>query len=340
MRRAARITAGLIMAIAGGGAAAADASRLALVIGNSAYTNLPALGACAASVNVVSAALKRAGFDVTQRLDPSNGRMGAAIAEFADALASAPGSVAVAYYCGYVVAFDGRMFLLPVSADLERATDALTQGMVSRALINAVVTSNVTSGLVLLDTAVTPKTAAGLALDTLVNPAELGNRALVAANSPAPLPDGPTPLAAALAAGLAASEIETRAMLKDMRDALQGTPGLKLAVFEPAYPTWLRGGPSAPPNVVAVPPPQPLPVPVTAAPAGPTRPTEPAALNELDRRRVQLALQRLGYYAGNVDGITGADTLAAIRRFQHELGAAMTGHLTAEQASRLLADGR
>jgi peptidoglycan hydrolase-like protein with peptidoglycan-binding domain len=51
---------------------------------------------------------------------------------------------------------------------------------------------------------------------------------------------------------------------------------------------------------------------------------------------VQLALQRLGYYAGQVDGVFGPESLAAIRRFQHELGAEMTGRLTADQAARLL----
>lgn len=34
-------------------------------------------------------------------------------------------------------------------------------------------------------------------------------------------------------------------------------------------------------------------------------------------RRIQLALQRLGYYKDKVDGVVGQDTLAAIRRFQH-----------------------
>jgi peptidoglycan hydrolase-like protein with peptidoglycan-binding domain len=51
-------------------------------------------------------------------------------------------------------------------------------------------------------------------------------------------------------------------------------------------------------------------------------------------------LQRLGYYDGKVDGIFGADTLAAIRRFQHELKSNMTGRLTNDQLGRLLPDAR
>ena len=56
-------------------------------------------------------------------------------------------------------------------------------------------------------------------------------------------------------------------------------------------------------------------------------------------RRIQLALQRLGYYKDKVDGVVGQDTLAAIRRFQHELRTDMTGRLTKAQADRLLAAG-
>ena len=60
-------------------------------------------------------------------------------------------------------------------------------------------------------------------------------------------------------------------------------------------------------------------------------------MTDVDRRRIQTALARLGYYDGKIDGIFGPDSRAAIRRYQHELGAEMTGRLTATQASRLIA---
>ncbi len=339
MWRWAGLMAGAIVA-AGSGAVAADAPHLALVIGNSAYAALPPLGACRASASAVSAALKRAGFDVTERRDLSNGAMGAAITEFGDALARQPGSVAVVYACGYAVAFDGRVFLLPVSANLERATDTLTQGVVSRILSSSVLAAGASAGLVLLDSAAPPGRTAALPLDTMINPAGLGTTGFVAADSTAPLPDGATPLAAALVAGLATPEVEARAMLKDLQEALRGIPGLAVSVFPPASPAWLRGGPAAQPAPVAVPAPPPAAPPGAAAPAPTGPPPEPAMFNEADRRRVQLALQRLGYYDSTVDGIYGPETIAAIRRFQHELGTEMTGQLTAEQAARLLLDAR
>jgi peptidoglycan hydrolase-like protein with peptidoglycan-binding domain len=61
-----------------------------------------------------------------------------------------------------------------------------------------------------------------------------------------------------------------------------------------------------------------------------------ASMSKADRLRVQDILHRLGYYKGHVDGAFGPLTRAAIRRFQHDIGAEMTGHLTAEEASRLV----
>jgi peptidoglycan hydrolase-like protein with peptidoglycan-binding domain len=59
-------------------------------------------------------------------------------------------------------------------------------------------------------------------------------------------------------------------------------------------------------------------------------------MSEAERKRVQDALHRLGYYEARVDGIFGPVTGAAIRRFQHDIGAEETGHLNAEEASRLV----
>jgi peptidoglycan hydrolase-like protein with peptidoglycan-binding domain len=55
-----------------------------------------------------------------------------------------------------------------------------------------------------------------------------------------------------------------------------------------------------------------------------------------DRRQVQEALHRLDYYKGPLDGIFGPQTYAAIRRFQQGIGSDATGHLTADQANRLV----
>jgi peptidoglycan hydrolase-like protein with peptidoglycan-binding domain len=59
-------------------------------------------------------------------------------------------------------------------------------------------------------------------------------------------------------------------------------------------------------------------------------------MTQANRRDVQIALARLGYYDGRIDGTMGPDTRAAIRRWQHEIGAEMTGTLTGALATRLV----
>ena len=83
----------------------------------------------------------------------------------------------------------------------------------------------------------------------------------------------------------------------------------------------------------------PAPPSTTVAPSrGPTVASLPAeaGMSEADRRQVQEALSRLHYYRGPVDGIFGPLTRAAIRGFQHDIGAKITDHLTADEANRLV----
>jgi Putative peptidoglycan binding domain len=91
----------------------------------------------------------------------------------------------------------------------------------------------------------------------------------------------------------------------------------------------------APPAPPASPPTAPPASTAAATSAPPSLPAE-ANMSEANRRQIQEALRRLDYYKGPVDGIFGTLTRAAIRRFQHEIGADTTGRLTAEEANRLV----
>jgi peptidoglycan hydrolase-like protein with peptidoglycan-binding domain len=59
-------------------------------------------------------------------------------------------------------------------------------------------------------------------------------------------------------------------------------------------------------------------------------------MSRADRVRFQEKLRQLGYYKDKADGIFGPLTREAIRRFQSNIGARMTVHLTAADASRLV----
>ncbi|MEZ5810096.1 MAG: peptidoglycan-binding domain-containing protein [Rhizobiaceae bacterium] len=62
-------------------------------------------------------------------------------------------------------------------------------------------------------------------------------------------------------------------------------------------------------------------------------------LSRNQTRQAQIALNNLGYNAGNPDGVAGNGTRAAIRRYQASIGVAPTGYLTREQLAALLNSG-
>ena len=54
---------------------------------------------------------------------------------------------------------------------------------------------------------------------------------------------------------------------------------------------------------------------------------------------VQVALRRLRFYFGNIDGIIGPVSLSAIRAYQRSINAPESGLLTARQFEALRAEG-
>ena len=336
-------------------ARAAEPPRLALVIGNGAYRALPPLPSCSASARIVAATLQRAGFTVREQPDESNGRLGAAISDFADALAAAPGAVAVFYYCGYAAGFNGRVFLLPTPATLERPTDALTQGIVARLPVRAVTGAPVRAGLILMDAVMVPGAAAPIPFGTLLDGGGADAVGFVGVQAAGSAPQGPTTLAVALSAALAQQPAELKAIVQTLRGAFAGPQAATIVVQEPATPVLLAGDapavaaapppPSTPTPAPTPPPPTPPPPPAPVAAPAPLALPVPAetpawtpSIGEL--RRGQLALQRLGYFRGSIDGVLGPLMVAAIKRYQSENRMEPTGRLTEEQFGQLLQDGR
>ena len=333
-------------------ARAAEPLKLALVIGNGSYQALPPLPSCLSSARVVAATLQRAGFTVREQTNESNGRLGTAISDFADALAAAPGAAAVLYFCGYAVGFNGRVFLLPTPATLERSTDALTQGVVGRLPVQAVTGAPVRAGLILLDTVAPPGASAPTPFATLLDGTGLDSTGVVAVQSVGSAPQGSTTLAVALSAAFAQQPVELKATVQTLRNAFVGQPSTTLVVHEPPSPRLLAGEaapvqaaaptptptPSQPspsqPVASSMPVPSSTPVPAQATIAAPWSPS-PGEL-----RRGQLALQRLGYFRGMIDGVAGPIMLAAIKRYQAENKQEPTGLLTEDEFAQLLQVGR
>jgi hypothetical protein len=95
--------------------------RVALVIGNGAYTHASALPNPANDARDVGAALGRLGFDVHLGMDLDQAGMQEVVIRFARDARGA--DVAMFYYAGHAMQFEGVNYLLPVDARLTDETD-------------------------------------------------------------------------------------------------------------------------------------------------------------------------------------------------------------------------
>ncbi len=93
--------------------------RVALVIGNSNYVHTAPLANPANDARAIAAALKRLGFDVVLALDVTQSEMAQPLSEFAKLLQGA--DVALLFYAGHGLSFEGRNYLVPVDARAESA---------------------------------------------------------------------------------------------------------------------------------------------------------------------------------------------------------------------------
>jgi hypothetical protein len=75
--------------------------------------------------------------------------------------------------------------------------------------------------------------------------------------------------------------------------------------------------------------------PAAAAPAGPGQAAAPAAPGQPKVLGLQKALQKLGFDPGNLDGVMGPGTQAAIKQFQQVSGLAAVGALNAQTQAAL-----
>jgi hypothetical protein len=120
MRAYAAIACALVLSCLHTASACAD-TRVALVIGNGAYKDAPQLSNSRNDAEDVSAALRRAGFDVDVGLDLDKTGMDDATIRFARKARDA--DVAVFYYSGHAMQFAGINYLLPVEARLTDEAD-------------------------------------------------------------------------------------------------------------------------------------------------------------------------------------------------------------------------
>ena len=113
--------------------------RVALVIGNSAYANVPALANPLNDASDIGDALDRLGFSVTRIENADQAALRQSLQEFQRAASAS--DIAVVFYAGHGMEVDQRNFLVPVDARLVSDQDiefeAVPLELVSRAVARA-----------------------------------------------------------------------------------------------------------------------------------------------------------------------------------------------------------
>ena len=120
-----------------GAHSASAESRLALVIGQSAYRSVPALPNPANDARAVTQLLTDSGFEVSTAADLSQSQMREAVSDFAGKVAAkGADTVALVFYAGHGLQIDGENFLVPVDIDPKREADIPIQAVRLNDILN------------------------------------------------------------------------------------------------------------------------------------------------------------------------------------------------------------
>ena len=128
--------------------AAMAQKRVALVIGNSAYQNTPALTNPRNDATDMAVALKKVGFRVVEGFDLDKASFDRKVRDFADALSGA--MVGVLFYAGHGLQVAGTNYLVPVDAKLSTAS-ALDWEMVRLDLVQRTMERETETNVIFLD---------------------------------------------------------------------------------------------------------------------------------------------------------------------------------------------
>lgn len=122
--------------------------RVALVIGNAAYADIP-LRNPVNDANDIAAKLRQRGFDVIERKNLKTSQIGRTLREFRSRLSK--GATALVFYAGHGIQVKGENYLPTIDADIEGEEDIPNQSMSVRQLLEVLDESKTRLNLVFLD---------------------------------------------------------------------------------------------------------------------------------------------------------------------------------------------
>jgi uncharacterized caspase-like protein len=140
----------LVLVAAFGPMSLADApKKVALVVGNSDYVNQAHLRNPANDAKAMAAALRAKGFEVVEAENVTKSQFEKAIGKFGDALSA--GATGLFYYAGHGMQVDGRNYLLPIDAKVDREERVRIEAINVEDVISQMTDAKTRVSMVILD---------------------------------------------------------------------------------------------------------------------------------------------------------------------------------------------
>ena len=124
--------------------------RVALVIGNAAYVNIPALGNSTNDAKSMATILRKLGFQVVEVVDGSKAQMDKAVESLQDLLKGKQ-AVAMLYYAGHGLQLDWHNYMVPVDVKLTQASDVPKQTIDIETVITSFKKATTRMNIIVLD---------------------------------------------------------------------------------------------------------------------------------------------------------------------------------------------
>lgn len=125
-------------------------SRIALVIGNGDYSFSP-LANPPEDARIITDALNQTGFEVIQLKNANQKKMKQAVREFSEKLKASQDTVALFYYAGHGVQFEGRNYLIPTDADIRSQQDVEFESIDAQWVLDTIRDSHSGLSIIVLD---------------------------------------------------------------------------------------------------------------------------------------------------------------------------------------------
>ena len=133
------------------GLIAAEAPRLALVIGNADYEGDAALRNPVNDATDVADVLAQVGWSVTSLTTGDRRAMAKAVSQFREDLSAQPGATALFYYAGHGIQIGGENYLIPVHEPVESGDDVVNNSVSISQIQSALSAADAGVNIIILD---------------------------------------------------------------------------------------------------------------------------------------------------------------------------------------------